>query len=97
MSLTGKQRHYLRGLAHHSKPIVTLGDAGATAAVMLEIEQALDHHELVKLKLRVGDRQARHETLEQICTETGAEAVQEIGQMAVIYRPAKNPKISLPA
>ncbi|KPK55686.1 MAG: RNA-binding protein [Thiotrichales bacterium SG8_50] len=97
MSLTGKQRHFLRGLAHHSKPIVTLGDAGATASVMAEIEQALDHHELVKLKLRVGDRQARREALEKICGETKADAVQEIGQMAVIYRPGKDPKIKLPA
>ncbi len=97
MSLSGKQRQYLRGLAHHRKPIVTLGDAGVTPAVLAEIEQALDHHELVKMKLRVGDRDARRTALSDICEKTGAEAVQEIGQMAVIFRPAKESKISLPS
>jgi RNA-binding protein len=97
MVLTGKQRNYLRGLAHHSKPVVSLGDAGVTPAVMAEIEQALAHHELVKMKLRVGDRQERHDALEKICSETGAQPVQEIGQMAVIYRPAEKAKIQLPA
>jgi RNA-binding protein len=97
MSLTGKQRQFLRGLAHHRKPVVTLGDAGVTPTVIAEIEQALDHHELVKLKLRVGDRDARRGALSKICDQTGAERVQEIGQMAVIFRPTKESKINLPS
>lgn len=97
MSLTGKQRQYLRGLAHHRKPIVTLGDAGVTPSVLAEIEQALDHHELIKMKLRVGDREARRAALTEICDQTGAESVQEIGQMAVIFRPSKESKISFPS
>lgn len=97
MSLTGKQRQFLRGLAHHRKPVVTLGDAGVTPTVIAEIEQALDHHELVKLKLRVGDRDARRAALSEICDQTGAERVQEIGQMAVIFRRAKESKIDLPS
>ena len=96
MALTGKQRNFLRGLAHHSKPIIIVGDAGVTPAVIAETEQALAHHELVKMKLRVGDRNDRRDALDKICSETGAEPVQEIGQMAVIYRPSEKVKIKLP-
>jgi len=96
MSLTGKQRDYLRGLAHHLKPVIIIGDAGVTAAVLSEINLALDHHELIKIKLRVGDRHNRRSALENICAETGAEAVQEIGQIAVIFRAAPEPTITLP-
>jgi RNA-binding protein len=96
MLLTGKQRNYLRGLAHHLKPVIMVGEAGVTQAVFEEIKQALDHHELIKIKLRVGDRSDRRDALENICHETGAEAVQEIGQIAVIFRAAPEPKINLP-
>ena len=96
MSLTGKQRNTLRGRAHHLKPVIMVGDAGVTAAVLSEINQALDRHELIKIKLRVGERNDRRTALENICTETGAEAVQEIGQIAVIFRTAPEPKINLP-
>jgi len=96
MSLTGKQRNYLRGLAHHLKPVIMAGDAGVTAGVLGEINLALDHHELIKIKLRVGDKNERKAALETICAETGADAVQEIGQIAVIYKAAKEPKIKLP-
>ncbi len=95
MTLNGTQRHYLRGLAHHRKPAVTIGDAGLTPAVLNEIELALNHHELLKIKIR-AERDERRELVTRICTETGAEAVQEIGQMAVIYRPAAQPQIRLP-
>lgn len=96
MALTGKQRLYLRGLAHHRKPVVTLGASGFTAAVQTEIEQALNHHELLKIKILSGDRQDRHQVLDRICQATTAEAVQEIGRIAVIYRPAAEPRIRLP-
>lgn len=97
MSLTGKQRKYLRGLAHHLKPVIMVGDAGVTAAVLNEINLALEHHELIKIKLRVGDRNTRHSALENICNETNAEAVQEIGQIAVLFKPATEAKIKIPA
>ena len=95
MTLNGKQRHYLRSLAHHRKPAVTIGDAGLTEAVMQEIEVALGHHELLKIKVR-AERDERHDMVARICDQTGAEPVQEIGQMAVIYRPAPQPHIRLP-
>ncbi len=73
-----------------------VGEAGITAAVLNEIQQAMDHHELIKIKLRVGERSDRRAALENICTKTGAEAVQEIGQIAVMFRAAPEPKINLP-
>lgn len=96
MSLTGKQRHYLRGLAHHKNPVVSVSDAGLSASIMTEIDQALSHHELIKIKLRVGDRSDRRAALENICTKIGAEAVQEIGQIVVIFRAAPESAIKLP-
>jgi RNA-binding protein len=91
--LTGKQRHYLRGQAHHRKPVVTIGDAGLTENVLSEIDQALQHHELIKIKLRNQDRQQRKQLVLDICRQASCETVQEIGQIAVVYRPSDPPGI----
>jgi RNA-binding protein len=80
----------LRAEAHTLKPIVMIGQSGLTAAVLAEIELALDSHELIKVKIR-AERDDRKLISEKICTGTGAELIQTIGQIAVIYRlnPAK--------
>ncbi|MGW8303683.1 MAG: ribosome assembly RNA-binding protein YhbY [Desulfobacterales bacterium] len=96
MPLTGKQKHYLRGLAHQRKPVVMVGDAGLTENVIAEIDQALAHHELIKVKIRNSDRVARQQIAESICEQTSCEAVQMIGQIAVFYRKAPSPNINLP-
>lgn len=96
MWLTGRQRHYLRGLAHHRNAMVTVGACGLTGAVVDEIEKALTHHELIKVKLATADRVARRASLEQICERTGALYVQTIGRIGVLYRRAKRPNIKLP-
>ena len=97
MALTAKRRKHLKALAHHRKPVVSVGNAGITASVLREIEQALEYHELLKVRLPGVERGKRTELLRQICETTGAEAVQEIGRVAVIYRRAKKPRIVLPA
>lgn len=97
MSLTQSQIKYLKGLAHHLKPVVTIGNAGLSDAVLREITVALVAHELVKIKLPAAERAARLALITQVCANTGAEAVQQIGRMAVIYRRAEKPKIQLPA
>jgi RNA-binding protein len=97
MALTAKRRKHLKALAHHRKPVVSVGNAGITASVLREIEQALEYHELLKVRLPGVERGKRTELLHQICDTTGAEAVQEIGRVAVIYRRAKKPRIVLPA
>jgi RNA-binding protein len=96
MALNVKQRKHLKALAHHCKPVVQVGNAGITAAVIKEIELALGHHELLKIRLPGVAREARTEMLKKICDATAADAVQEIGRMAVIYRPAEKPRLKLP-
>jgi len=96
MALNVKQRKHLKALAHHRKPVVEVGNAGITAAVIKEIEVALGHHELLKIRLPGVEREARTEMLKKICAATGADAVQEIGRMAVIYRPAQKPRLVIP-
>ena len=96
MALSVKQRKHLKALAHHRKPVVQVGNAGITAAVIKEIELALGRHELLKIRLPGVEREARTEMLKKICEATGANAVQEIGRMAVIYRRAEKPRLVLP-
>ena len=68
--------------------MVIIGHAGLTAAVIKEINLALDTHELIKVKVR-AEREERNNINDQICSETEAEPLQSIGQIAVLYR--KNP------
>ncbi|MFA5923230.1 MAG: ribosome assembly RNA-binding protein YhbY [Methylococcaceae bacterium] len=75
----------LRAEAHTLKPVVMIGQSGLTAAVLAEIELALDSHELIKVKIR-AERDERKLMSEKICTDTGAVLIQTIGQIAVIYR-----------
>ena len=53
MNLTTKQKQYLKGLAHNLKPVVMLGQHGLTEGVLAEIDAALNHHELIKVKVSV--------------------------------------------
>ncbi len=56
MDITKTQQKFLRSKAHHLKPVLWIGQNGLTESVTAEIELALNHHELIKIKLRVGDR-----------------------------------------
>ncbi len=96
MALSGKQRKHLKALAHHRKPVIHVGNAGITASVIKEIELALARHELLKIRLPGVERDKRTEMLGKICETTGADAVQEIGRVAVIYRRAEKPRLTLP-
>jgi len=96
MPLTGKQKNYLRGLAHPKQPTVTVGSAGASPALIKELDSALSHHELLKIKLPAIDRAQRQQLLEQLCRESGAEVVQLVGRVGVMYRAADTPVIVLP-
>lgn len=96
MPLKARQVSYLRGLAHKLSPVVIVGDRGLSENVMTEIESALDHHELVKIKMR-SDRNTRTAWTEEIARRCGAERVQAIGHVACFFRrnPEK-PLITLP-
>ncbi|MFK8053346.1 MAG: YhbY family RNA-binding protein [Woeseiaceae bacterium] len=90
MELTERQKKTLRGLGHHLKPVVMLADKGVSENVGHEIEQALDFHELIKVSIRVGDREIRDSWLKEICDSTGASLVQRTGNIALLFR--RNPK-----
>ncbi len=95
--LTEIQKKYLRGLGHRLKPVVLVGNAGLTGAVVREIGFALDTHELTKVRVRTGDRGARDAAIASLCEQTGAALVQRIGNTALIYRANPDqPRISLP-
>jgi RNA-binding protein len=92
------QRKYLRGLGHALKPVVTVSDKGLTATVLSEVEIALGHHELIKVRLRAGDRALRDDMIDELCKASGADLVQRTGNVALLYR--RDPeagKIRLPA
>ncbi|MGY6555965.1 MAG: YhbY family RNA-binding protein [Wenzhouxiangella sp.] len=96
MPLSNTQRRYLRGLTHDLSPVVTVADKGLSDNVQAEIELALEHHELIKVKLR-AEREQRALWIEQISAHFGAELVHQIGQIACYYRRhPKKPKIALP-
>ena len=60
MNLSTKQKQHLKGLAHPLKPVVLLGSNGLTEGVLAEIEQALEHHELIKVKIATEDLSLIH-------------------------------------
>ncbi len=91
MAISSAQRRLLRQQAHHLKPVVTLGQQGLTAAVLHELNIALDHHELLKVKINGADRTARAALISAIAEQCTAEVVQHIGHTASFYRANPNP------
>ena len=90
------QKKALRRLAHTLKPVVMVGQAGVTPAVLAEADQALEHHELIKIRVRL-EREARNAAVQHLCRATGAALVQRIGNVATLYRPnPERPRIMLP-
>lgn len=94
--LTTKQRQYLKGLAHHLSPVVMLGGNGLTEGVLAEIDNALNHHELIKVKIAGADRETKQLIIQAIVRETKATEVQTIGHVLVLFRPSEEKKITLP-
>ncbi|WP_287962996.1 ribosome assembly RNA-binding protein YhbY [Alcanivorax sp.] len=86
MALTIQQKKTLRGLAHHLNPVIQIGAKGVTNALMDELNSTLDHHELIKIKINEGDRETRKAIIEAVVETTGAELVQSIGKVFVLYR-----------
>jgi RNA-binding protein len=92
MNKTAKQdMRQLRTIGHKLKPVVTVAGKGLNEGVLAELERALADHELIKVKLAVGSREARTEITDQICEQLGAEMVQRIGNVIVILRRSDKP------
>ena len=96
MNLSTKQKQYLKGLAHNLKPVVMMGSNGLTEAVVAEIEIALNHHELIKVKIASEDRDTKQLIVDAIIRETEAEKVQVIGKTLVLFRASETRKIEIP-
>ena len=96
LNLTPAQRRFLKAQAHGLNPVVMIGDAGLSEAVLKEAEATLARHELIKIKVHSDDRASREALLAELCSQLGAAPVQHIGKILVIYRPAKEAKLQLP-
>ena len=94
--LSTKQKQFLKGLAHHLSPVVMLGGNGLTEGVLAEIDNALNHHELIKVKIAGADRETKQLIINAIVRETQSSNVQTIGHILVLYRPSEEGKIQLP-
>ncbi|MGN6150702.1 MAG: ribosome assembly RNA-binding protein YhbY [Lysobacteraceae bacterium] len=88
--LTNAQIRFLRGQAHGLKAILQLGAKGLTDAVVAEVELALEHHELIKVKVAAEDREARDAMIAELAGRADATLVQRIGNVAVLYRQSRD-------
>jgi RNA-binding protein len=95
MSLNQKQVKHLRKLAHHLKVVVIIGQHGLTDNVMNEIDNALEIHELLKVRINASDKTERNQIIDQIAQQTGSDIIQRIGHIGVFYRPGDEKKISI--
>ena len=90
MTLTEQTKRELRGRGHTLKPVVSIGNAGLSKAVLREIDLSLEHHELMKIRIGAADREQRKAIIAEICTSCEAELIQAIGHIALIYREKQN-------
>ncbi|MEZ5476368.1 MAG: YhbY family RNA-binding protein [Thiolinea sp.] len=91
MELKETQKKRLKGLAHSLKPVIMIGQHGLKDSILEELDNALDYHQLVKIKISVGDRTARDAIIQQLLAHAEqAVLIQQIGNMAVLYQ--RNPK-----
>ena len=97
MSLTNSQLRHLRGLGHALKPVVAIAGKGLSDNVMAELEIALDHHELIKVRISADDRDARDAMIDSLLARTRAEKVQRVGHVLTLFRRnPREPKVDLP-
>ena len=91
---TGQRQ--LRAIGHKLKPVVTVAGNGLSEGVVAELDRALTDHELIKVKLAVGSREARAAATRAICERLGAELVQGVGNIILVLRrsPKPDPRLS---
>ena len=85
-TLTPIERKALKARAHDLDPVVMIGDAGLTPAVMAEIDRSLSAHELIKIRVAGDDREARLAMRDRIVEELSAQQVQDIGKLLIVFR-----------
>lgn len=95
-ALSIHERKRLRQIGHALNPVVMIGGQGLTENVIDETNRALNDHELIKVKIAGEDREARAQVIDELAQATGAEAVQKIGKIVLLYKKAakQNPNLS---
>jgi len=88
--LTSAQNRFLRGQAHELKAMLQVGGKGVTDAVAAEVDGALEHHELIKVRIAAEDRETRDGVIAALVERSGAALVQRIGHVAILYRPSRD-------
>lgn len=95
--LTGKQKRYLRSLAHNIDPIFQIGKAGINDNMISQIDETLENRELIKIHILQNNFDDKNDLAKTLSQATNSEVVQVIGSMIVIYRESQeNKEISLP-
>lgn len=94
--LTGKQKRFLRGLGHSLNPVITIGKGEISDPLIRETDEALAHHELIKVKILESCILDRHEVADELATVCKAEVAQVLGRTFLLYRTAEEPKLELP-
>jgi RNA-binding protein len=95
--LNNAQKRYLRGLAHALKPLVQVGAKGVTPSLLAELDQVLEQHELVKVRVAAEDREGRDAWIYELVAGSGAALVGRIGHVALLYRRSRdNAQVILP-
>jgi RNA-binding protein len=85
MSLTDEQKKKLRGLGHKLKPVILVGAGGLSPSLLEEFDRSLAHHELMKVKFNVGDRDERDRMIAALCEHSQAVLVQRVGNTALLF------------
>lgn len=84
--LSNPQKKRLKSRGHSLSPVVMVGQHGLKETTQDDIVTALNFHQLIKIKVSVGDRDARDEVIEKIVNDSGAELIQRVGNMALLYK-----------
>ena len=84
LSVQDKKR--LRGLGHKLKPVITVGTGGLSSSLLAEFESSLEHHELMKIRVNTGNRDERDAAIRALCEHSGAQLVQRVGNVGLLFR-----------
>ncbi len=97
MALSKPQIKHLVSLTHNLKPVIMIGQNGLTENILKELEIALDHHELVKIKIAGENKESIQQTIDQLIKKSAADRIKAIGKTLTLFRRnQKNPKIDFP-
>ncbi|MEP1469676.1 MAG: ribosome assembly RNA-binding protein YhbY [Halieaceae bacterium] len=88
---TNQDKRQLRAIGHKLKPVVTIAGNGLSDGVISEVDRALSDHELIKIKLAVGDKDARNAVAEELCARVNAQLIQSIGNVLLVLRRTSEP------